>query len=111
MGALGELRAEGWPTGLALRAQLVDQQAALAGAGCVEPGQAKATYGTGVFVLARTAGPTRAPGLLPTVAWALPDGAGGIGEVAHALDGGVFTAGALLEWLAGDSGWRTTCRA
>lgn len=104
VGALGELRGEGWPGAVALRAQAVDQQAALAGAGCVAPGQAKATYGTGVFVLARTAAGEQAPGLLPTVAWALPDERGGIGEVARALDGGVFTAGALLEWLAGDIG-------
>jgi glycerol kinase len=38
------------------------------------------------------------PGLLPTVAWASPE------EVAYALDGGVFTAGALLEWLANELG-------
>ena len=84
---------------LALHAQLVDQQAALAGSGAIAAGQAKATYGTGVFVLARTDGPRRVSGLLPTVAWA--DSAG---EVAYALDGGVFTAGALLEWLAGELG-------
>lgn len=102
-GALGELSSGRWPRRLPLRAQLVDQQAALAGAGCVSPGLAKATYGTGVFVLARTAAPERAQGVLPTVAWSLP-AQDGTGEVAHALDGGVFTAGALLEWLAGDLG-------
>ena len=94
-GALGELRSRAWPRPLALRAQLVDQQAALAGSGAIAPGVAKATYGTGVFVLARTAGPRAAPGLLPTVAWAGPGG-----EVCYALDGGVFTAGSLLEWLS-----------
>jgi glycerol kinase len=99
-GALGELRSERWPVALALTAQLVDQQAALAGSGAVHPGELKATYGTGVFVLGRTAGPVTARGLLPTVAWAAPDAAGGVGEVAHALDGGVFAAGALLDWLA-----------
>lgn len=104
VGGLGVLRDERWARELPLRAQLVDQQAALAGAGCVSAGQLKATYGTGVFVLARTEAATRANGLLPTVAWALPDTAGAVGEVAHALDGGVFTAGALLEWLAGDMG-------
>ncbi len=97
-GALGTLRSERWPSEVELRAQLVDQQAALAGSGAVRPGEAKATYGTGVFVLARTAGVTQAPGLLPTVAWSAQ------GEVCHALDGGVFTAGALLEWLAADLG-------
>ena len=98
-GALGELRSAAWPRPVALRAQLVDQQAALAGSGAVATGLAKATYGTGVFVLARTDGPQAARGLLPTVAWAGEDG-----QVAHALDGGVFTAGSLLEWLAGDLG-------
>jgi glycerol kinase len=53
-----------------------------------------------VFVLGRTAEPVRARGLLPTIAWAAPDGAGGVGDVAYALDGGVFAAGSLLDWLA-----------
>jgi glycerol kinase len=98
-GTLGTLRSASWSRPLTLHAQLVDQQAALAGSGAIAPGQAKATYGTGVFVLARTEGPRRVAGLLPTVAWA--DSAG---DVAYALDGGVFTAGALLEWLAGELG-------
>ncbi len=99
-GALGELRHESWSAALPLAAQLVDQQAALAGSGAVRTGELKATYGTGVFVLGRTAGPVRAGGLLPTVAWAAPDVGGGVGDVAHALDGGVFAAGSLLDWLA-----------
>ncbi len=113
-GSLGRLRHERWPQELALTAQLVDQQAALAGSGAVTAGELKATYGTGVFVLGRSDGPTLAEGLLPTVAWAAPgpgDSAGaeheaadGLGEVAYALDGGVFAAGALLDWLAHDLG-------
>jgi glycerol kinase len=99
-GALGELRHPSWPVAIPLTAQLVDQQAALAGSGAVAAGELKATYGTGVFVLGRTDGPNPAPGLLPTVAWAAPNPAGGVGEVAYALDGGVFAAGALLDWLA-----------
>ena len=51
-GDLGTLRHPSWPVELPLRARCADQQAALAGAGCVEPGRTKATYGTGVFVLA-----------------------------------------------------------
>jgi glycerol kinase len=98
-GALGELRHERWPLALPLCAQLVDQQAALAGSGAVRAGELKATFGTGVFVLGRTPGPTLADGLLPTVAWAAPDG-----EVSYALDGGVFAAGSLLDWLARDLG-------
>ena len=107
-GTLGELRHERWPVSLPLAAQLVDQQAALAGSGAVQPGGLKATYGTGVFVLGRAREPVTASGLLPTVAWAAPTevstaGAGerpGVGEVSHALDGGVFAAGSLLDWLA-----------
>src|SRR5271165_592474 len=99
-GELGELHCERWPVAVPLGAQVVDQQAALAGSGAVHPGELKASYGTGVFVLGRTAEPVAARGLLPTVAWAAPVGGGGLGEVAHALDGGVFSAGSLLDWLA-----------
>jgi glycerol kinase len=99
-GDLGTLRHESWPVELPLRARLVDQQAALAGAGCVEPGQVKATYGTGVFVLAHAGDSRPAPagGLLPTVAWRVD------GRVEWAIDGGVFTAGALIDWLSRDLG-------
>jgi glycerol kinase len=100
IGALGELRCERWPVQLPLTAQLVDQQAALAGSGAVRPGELKATYGTGVFVLGHTHGPAGAAGLLPTVAWATADRSGALDEISYALDGGVFAAGALLDWLA-----------
>jgi glycerol kinase len=97
-GDLGALRHQSWPGELPLRARCVDQQAALAGAGAVRPGLVKATYGTGVFVLAHAGEerPTPSGGLLPTVAWRVD------GRVEWALDGGVFTAGALLEWLSRD---------
>jgi glycerol kinase len=99
-GDLGTLSHPSWPVELPLRARCVDQQAALAGAGCVEPGLAKATYGTGVFVLAHAGEERPQPtgGLLPTVAWRVG------GRVEWAIDGGVFTAGALLEWLTRDLG-------
>ncbi len=100
-GELGELRHPDWPRPLPLRARVVDQQAALAGAGCVEPGRVKATYGTGVFVLANVGDALPdggAEGLFPTVAWRIA------GKVEFALDGGVFTAGALLDWLSRDLG-------
>ena len=99
-GELGVLRHPSWKHELRLTARCVDQQAALAGAGCVEPGLVKATYGTGVFVLAHAGTERPAPegGLLPTVAWRVN------GEVEWAIDGGVFTAGALLEWLSRDLG-------
>jgi glycerol kinase len=99
-GSLGALEHSRWPARIPLTAQLVDQQAALAGSGAIRPGEVKATYGTGVFVLGRTHGPVLASGLLPTVAWAAPHASGGVGEVSYALDGGVFAAGSLLDWLA-----------
>jgi glycerol kinase len=99
-GDLGALRHDSWSAELPLRARCPDQQAALAGAGCVRPGLVKATYGTGVFVLAHAGDERPAPegGLLPTVAWSVD------GRVEWAIDGGVFTAGALLEWLSRDLG-------
>ncbi len=110
-GSLGQLRHGRWPGALKLTAQLVDQQAALAGSGAVQPGELKATYGTGVFVLGRTEGLLAVGGLLPTVAWAAPDGAGGIGAISYALDGGVFAAGSLLDWLADSLGLAPDARA
>jgi glycerol kinase len=101
-GDFGELWCDAWPVALPLTAQLVDQQAALAGSGATAPGEIKATFGTGVFVLGHCEQPAAPAGLLPTVAWAAPAGGAAlaIGEVRHALDGGVFAAGALLQWLA-----------
>jgi glycerol kinase len=95
VGELGTLHHESWPVELALRGQVVDQQAALAGAGCVVPGRVKATYGTGVFILAHVGEgiPEPAGGLLPTVAWRIGD------RVEYAIDGGVFAAGSMLEWM------------
>jgi glycerol kinase len=99
-GELGTLRHESWAAELPFRGQIVDQQAALAGAACVEPGRVKATYGTGVFVLAHVGEgvPEPAGGLLPTVAWSID------GKVEYALDGGVFAAGAMLEWMCNQLG-------
>ena len=72
-----------------------DQQAALFGQGCVKPGQAKNTYGTGAFLLLNT-GARRAAsthGLLTTIA------CGPRGEPVYALEGSVFIAGAAIQWL------------
>jgi glycerol kinase len=102
IGELGTLSHGRWRTELPLRAQVVDQQAALAGAGCVVPGRAKATFGTGVFVLGftGTSMPRKAAaaGVLPTVAWSID------GQPSYALDGGVFSAGALIDWLVDSLG-------
>ena len=77
-------------------ASVVDQQAALFGFGCREAGDAKITFGTGAFALMVTGAEIiRRPelGLLPTVAWQL-DGEAPV----YALDGGVFTASAAVNW-------------
>ena len=73
-----------------------DQQAALFGQACFEPGQAKATYGTGSFVLMNAGTqPGAAPeGLVRTVAWRLGDD-----PAVYALEGSVFVTGAALQWL------------
>jgi glycerol kinase len=72
-----------------------DQQAALFGQGCVIPGRAKNTYGTGAFLLvqAGSSAPVPPPGLLATVA------CGPKGEPWYALEGSVFIAGAAIQWL------------
>ena len=71
-----------------------DQQAALFGQTCFEPGSAKNTYGTGCFLLQHTGGrPSRGEGLLSTVAWRLDGG------LEYALEGSVFIGGAVIQWL------------
>ena len=85
----------GLPDGIPIAGIAGDQQAALFGQGCVQPGQSKMTYGTGGFLLLHTGGravKSRA-GLLTTVAC---DARGG---AAYALEGSVFIAGAALQWL------------
>ncbi|WP_395612244.1 glycerol kinase GlpK [Allosphingosinicella sp.] len=72
-----------------------DQQAAAIGQACLAPGETKATYGTGAFVLTHTgaAAPVSAHRLLTTVAWQLG------GQRRYALEGSVFVAGSLIQWL------------
>ena len=72
-----------------------DQQAALFGQLCFQPGMAKATYGTGCFVLlnAGTKSPTSNAGLITTIAWKIGD------EVVYCLEGSVFVAGAVVQWM------------
>lgn len=87
----------GGVNGVPIRVSIVDQQAALYGHGCRCSGEAKITFGTGAFMLAVTGTEiVCAPefGLLPTVAWKMD------GVTTFALDGGVFHAGAALEWAA-----------
>ena len=72
-----------------------DQQAALFGQACFEPGTAKNTYGTGCFMLLNTGQRpvASANGLLTTIAWRLG------GRTTYALEGSVFIAGAAVQWL------------
>ncbi|OMD23558.1 glycerol kinase GlpK [Paenibacillus odorifer] len=78
-----------------IRSVLGDQQAALFGHTCLEPGSAKNTYGTGCFILMNTGTEAVASshGLLTTVAWGMGD------ELYYALEGSVFVAGAAVQWL------------
>ncbi len=73
-----------------------DQQAALFGQACFEPGAAKCTYGTGSFVLVNTGSSIvrSHAGLLSTVAWLEPSG-----ELTYALEGSVFVTGSAIQWL------------
>jgi glycerol kinase len=98
-GDLGSIAHPAWGGALPLRAMVCDQQAALAGQGGHRPGAVKATFGTGVFVLANAGSevPTPPAGILATVAWVDADG-----RPTYALDGGVFSAGSLLDWLHED---------
>ena len=72
-----------------------DQQAALFGQACLEPGMAKNTYGTGSFVLVQTGGAAveSQSGMLTTVAWLRE------GRLEYALEGAIFITGAALQWL------------
>ncbi len=72
-----------------------DQQAALFGQACFEPGMVKNTYGTGCFMLMNTGERpvVSKSGLLTTIAWGLD------GKVTYALEGSVFVAGAAIQWL------------
>lgn len=72
-----------------------DQQAALFGQGCFAPGMAKATFGTGSFVVMNSGAKVGSgEGALATIAWQLPGGA-----VQYALEGSIFIAGAAVQWL------------
>ena len=72
-----------------------DQQAALFGQTCFQPGDSKCTYGTGAFLLMNTGSSpiTSKSGLVTTIAWGLD------GRVTYALEGSIFIAGAAIQWL------------
>lgn len=77
-----------------------DQQCALFGQTCFEPGEAKNTFGTGGFMLMNTGTKPVASknGLVTTIAWGLD------GKVEYALEGSIFIAGAAIQWLRDELG-------
>jgi glycerol kinase len=96
-GRLGRTVAgSGLPAGIPVSGMAGDQQAALFGQACLEPGMTKNTYGTGSFVLMHVGDtcPEPVDGLLTTVAWTLADG-----TRAYALEGAIFVTGAAVQWL------------
>ena len=95
-GTVGMAAAEWFGRPIPIAGMAGDQQAALFGHGCVTPGAAKITYGTGAFLLRFTgdrAPPAPSDGILATIA------AGSRGQLAWALEGSVFIAGAAVQWL------------
>lgn len=83
------------PDGIPICGMAGDQQSALFGQACFEPGEAKCTYGTGAFLLMNvgTSPVASQHGLLTTAAWRLD------GVTTYALEGSAFIAGAVVQWL------------
>ncbi|NQU24447.1 MAG: glycerol kinase, partial [Candidatus Nealsonbacteria bacterium] len=91
----GETADEGCGGPIPIAGNAGDQQAATFGQACFEPGSAKNTYGTGCFMLLNT-GEKPVPSqnnLLTTIGWGLD------GKVTYCLEGSVFIAGAIVQWL------------
>ncbi len=85
------------PAGIPVSGMAGDQQAALFGQACLEPGMTKNTYGTGSFVLMNVGSTVPEPveGLLTTVAWTID----GVPGATYALEGAIFVTGAAIQWL------------
>ena len=94
-GAFGQTSADLLGGAIAIRGVAGDQQAALVGQACFEPGTVKATYGTGGFVLLNigTEPKVSAHRLLTTIAWQRK------GRRSYAFEGSIFSAGASVQWL------------
>ena len=108
-GILGYTRGvRGLPDGIPIAGVAGDQQAALFGQACFEPGDVKCTYGTGSFIVMNTGRQIvhSGAGLLTTVAWQLGEQA----EPVYALEGGAFVCGAAVQWLRDGLGIITTAR-
>ena len=89
----------GIPAGIPISGIAGDQQAALFGQACFEPGTTKNTYGTGSFVLMNVGSecPQPVEGLLTTVGWSL--GSVGPSATTYALEGAIFSTGSTVQWL------------
>ena len=94
-GVCGQVGPNTFGAGIPIAGIAGDQQAALFGQACFEPGMAKNTYGTGCFMLMATGSEARASQnqLLTTVAWKTGP------QLEYALEGSVFIAGAAVQWL------------
>ncbi|WP_417850004.1 glycerol kinase GlpK [Thalassoglobus sp.] len=94
-GLFGETKAELFGRAIPIAGCAGDQQAATFGQACFEVGDAKNTYGTGCFMLLNTGSKPviSENGLLTTVGWQIGD------EVTYCLEGSIFIAGAVVQWL------------
>ncbi|MFP6767709.1 MAG: glycerol kinase GlpK [Planctomycetaceae bacterium] len=103
-GVVGELDAEILGASVPLAGIAGDQQAATFGQACFTPGTAKNTYGTGCFLLMNTGTEAVASenGLLTTIGWSVG------GRVTYCLEGAVFVAGAVVQWLRDELGLITS---
>lgn len=101
-GSFGETSYPGVPAGVPITGVAGDQQAALFGQCCFEPGQAKNTYGTGCFMLLHTGRNARESrnNLVTTIVASPPS----VRDTEYALEGSVFVAGALIQWLRDELG-------
>jgi glycerol kinase len=103
-GRFGETLPELFGAPIPITGMAGDQQAASIGQACLSPGDTKATYGTGAFILTNTGThpqPSRHR-LLTTIAWRLG------GEATYAIEGSVFVAGSLIKWLRDSLGLLVT---
>ena len=99
-GVIGNLREDILGIPIPIAALAGDQHAALFGQACFDLGMVKTTYGTGGFLLMNTGdSPIRSErGLLTTIAWSID------GKREYALEGSIFVAGALIQWLRDELG-------
>ena len=97
-GELGQSLPEYFGGAIKITGMAGDQQAATIGQNCIRIGQTKATFGTGAFILTQTGTcmPRSSHRLLSTIAWQLD------GQRHYALEGSVFVAGSLMQWLRDD---------